>query len=296
MSKKTLILAFAVMLSFLPTAFAQDIVELPAEPAVGVSWSHPQKEYFSTEWKTSAITNVSTPSMEVYLAPEVIRTGTSVIIAPGGGLYALSIESEGRDVAKWFNAQGINAFVLRYRLVPSGEDGIKDLIKIATEDNDKRVRMTRDVIPYSVADGLSAVTYIRSKAEEWGIAKDKIGFMGFSGGGCVLLGMVNDAKVENSPDFYIPVYPGVDLNEPDPEVSTPPTLFIAAADDQLMPSRFFTRLYDRWVDAGVSTSIILYANGGHGFGTRIQGKHSDNWLEDAYSWMKAEGFVKEDSP
>jgi len=50
---------------------------------------------------------------------------TSFIVAPGGSLCALIIESEGIMVAKRLNTKGITAFVLEYRLVPTGEDGVK---------------------------------------------------------------------------------------------------------------------------------------------------------------------------
>ena len=43
---------------------------------------------------------------------------TAVIIAPGGSYERLAANHEGRQVANWFNAQGVTAFVLRYRLGP----------------------------------------------------------------------------------------------------------------------------------------------------------------------------------
>src|ERR1700723_2997379 len=42
--------------------------------------------------------------------------GTSVIVAPGGGYNHLSMDKEGRQVASWFNAMGVTAYVLQYRL------------------------------------------------------------------------------------------------------------------------------------------------------------------------------------
>ena len=46
------------------------------------------------------------------------RSGTAVIIAPGGAYRNLSMDSEGRQEAYWFNAMGVSAFVLKYRLTP----------------------------------------------------------------------------------------------------------------------------------------------------------------------------------
>ena len=63
------------------------------------------------------IMNVSAPTLTAYLPDPSTATGTSVLIAPGGGFVWLSIDSEGHDVAKWLAARGIAAFVLKYRLL-----------------------------------------------------------------------------------------------------------------------------------------------------------------------------------
>ena len=62
-------------------------------------------------------TDADTPTLTVYHAARV-ATGTGVIVAPGGGYGALAMDHEGRQVASWFNAMGVTAFVLRYRLGP----------------------------------------------------------------------------------------------------------------------------------------------------------------------------------
>jgi len=81
-----------------------------------------EKEYYSDIWGNQVVTNVARPTMQLFEPKN--PNGTSVIIAPGGGLYALSINSEGTEVAKWLNEKGITAFVLKYRLVPTGVDGV----------------------------------------------------------------------------------------------------------------------------------------------------------------------------
>ena len=68
------------------------------------------------------IRNVSDPTIEAYLPDPKIATGTGVVIAPGGGFHMLSYDNEGVEVAKWLNSIGIAAFVLRYRLLPTGDD------------------------------------------------------------------------------------------------------------------------------------------------------------------------------
>jgi acetyl esterase/lipase len=39
------------------------------------------------------------------------------------------------------------------------------------------------VIPLAIADGQQAVRLVRSHAREWGIARERIGILGFSAGG-----------------------------------------------------------------------------------------------------------------
>src|ERR1700750_2513957 len=84
---------------------------------------------------------------------------TAVIIAPGGSYGRLSANHEGRQVANWFNSQGVTAFVLRYRLGP------------------------RYHHPVEMGDAQRAIRYVRAHAEELGVRADRVGFMGFSAGG-----------------------------------------------------------------------------------------------------------------
>ncbi len=58
------------------------------------------------------------PAITVYMPPNTTGPMTAVIIAPGGSYQRLSMNLEGREPANYFNAMGIAAFVLRYRLGP----------------------------------------------------------------------------------------------------------------------------------------------------------------------------------
>lgn len=81
-------------------ALSQEIVPLPSENSLDILWKGPEKTYFSEIWQTQVVTNVSIPTMEVFRPDPTLTNGTSVIIAPGVGLYAHSINSEGNDVAR----------------------------------------------------------------------------------------------------------------------------------------------------------------------------------------------------
>ena len=60
----------------------------------------------------NAISNISNPSLLVY--PATKPNGKAILMCPGGGLSKISIGHEGRDMAAWFNAQGITYAVLKY--------------------------------------------------------------------------------------------------------------------------------------------------------------------------------------
>ena len=145
-------------------------------------WTHEELAYFSEIFNTEVVTNVAVPTLAPFLPGN--GDGTAVVIAPGGGFHALSINSEGNDVARWLSERGVAAFVLRYRTVPSGEDAVAELVKKAPER--ARADMAR-IAPLAGADGLAAMRLIRGRAREFGIDPARVGFMGFSAGGAVTM-------------------------------------------------------------------------------------------------------------
>lgn len=284
--KKTVALS---LLSFMTlVGFSQEIISLPANSSTTVTWQGDEKDYFSKIWNTQVVTNVSKPTMEVF-RPEK-PNGTSVVIAPGGGLYALSINSEGNDVAKWLNTKGITAFVLKYRLVPTGEDGVKE----ASEAGASIVSNVQPVLPLSVEDGLNAIVHVRNNSEKYNIDPSKIGFMGFSAGGAVTMGVTFNYTKENRPDFIVPVYPWMSVMKEDYKVPSdaPPMLIICASNDPLGLAPYSATLYSKWLANGKTVGLHMYAKGGHGFGMRKQNLPSDSWIEQFHEWAKAEGITK----
>jgi len=269
---------------------AQEIIEVPHEKASDLVWENNEKAYYSEIWQNDVVTNVSIPTMEVF-RPEN-PNGTSVVVAPGGGLYALSIKSEGTDVAKWLNEKGITAFVLKYRLVPTGKDGVKEITDEGASDPTKIIERASVVMPYSIADGLSAIQYVRENSETLKVSKDKIGFMGFSAGGAVTMGVAYNFKEGNRPDFLVPVYPwttAMPVKEA-PE-NAPPMVIVCATDDPLGLATGSIELYSAWQKAGKNPALHMYAKGGHGFGMKKQNLPSDNWIQRVYDWSVAEGIT-----
>src|SRR6476469_11126245 len=93
---------------------AQKVIPLYNGVAPGSeSWTWQEKAV-----KTGNMTmlfDVAKPTLTAFLPAK--PSGTAVIVAPGGAFHALAIDHEGIDLARWLNAKGITAFVLKYRLV-----------------------------------------------------------------------------------------------------------------------------------------------------------------------------------
>lgn len=273
---------------------AQKVIRLYSDAAPGSEhWKHQEKEYFSQIWNTQVVTNVVNPTLTVF-SPETDKAnGTAVIICPGGAFHALSINSEGVDVARWLAARGVTAFVLRYRLVQTGEDGVKEVMakmgnKPANIDSDNV-----DVVPLAVADGLAAVTYVRKHSAEFGVNPNRIGFMGFSAGGTVTASVAFQYSAENRPDFVAPVYVYMGAVKPaEVPKDAPPMFIVAASDDQLGLAPDSVKLYSQWIAAKKPAELHMYSKGGHGFGMRKQNLPSDQWIERFGDWLSLQGLLK----
>jgi acetyl esterase/lipase len=283
-------LSLMITIFMASSIYAQNMIPIPHETSENTTWVGEEKEYFSDIWQTPVVTNVSVPTMELF-QPEN-PNGVSVIIAPGGGLYALSIESEGTAVAKWLNKKGITAFVLKYRLVPTGEDGVKEISEEGATNPQRIGQRVAPVMPLSIADGLSAITYVRSNASNLKLDPNKIGFMGFSAGGAVTMGVTYNYGKANRPDFIVPVYPWTTVLpvQPAPK-NAPPMLVICASDDPLGLASGSVELYSSWLKIQKPVGLHMYAKGGHGFGMKKQGLPSDDWIQLFYDWAVAENIV-----
>ena len=274
---------------------SQKIVDLPFEPNPDVVWNTAENEYYSDIWQTEVVTNVSEPRLEVYEAEN--PNGTSVIVAPGGGLYGLSINSEGRDVAKWLNEKGITAFVLKYRLVPTGVDGVQDITDDSAKNPARVGERVAPVLPLSIADGLAAITYVRENAKDMQLDPNKIGFMGFSAGGAVTMGVTFNYVEANKPNFIVPVYPWMTvINKYTVPQDAPPMLVICATDDPLGLAKPSTDLYSAWLTNGKNVGLHMYSKGGHGFGMKQQNLPSDYWILRFYDWALVEGLTTTVTP
>ena len=223
------------------------------------------------------ITNVHNPSLTVYLPAAANASGAAVVVAPGGAHRFLAVEHEGHAVGQWLAEHGVAGCVLKYRL--HRQQG-------SPYDRDD-----------TIADGERAIRLVRSRADEWHIQPDRIGLLGFSAGGDVVLatsgasdpGEASAAdpidRVSSRPDFQVPIYAGgLDRNPPAISGDTPPTLIICATDDAFATGSADLFLAVR--KAGVPVELHLYGSGGHGFGLRPGRRAVDKWPERLVDWMR----------
>ncbi|MCC2669965.1 MAG: esterase/lipase [Armatimonadetes bacterium] len=231
------------------------------------------------------VSNVTDPTLAVFPAPAEKRTGAALIIAPGGAYQFLSWAHEGEEIARWFNGQGVTAFVLKYRVPTRSFDPGNKL---------------------ALMDAERSVSLVRSRAKEWGVDPAKIGFLGFSAGGHLGVNLENnwkqrayeaaDAADQTScrPDFVALIYPGgmMDKNDPTklapgmaPAADTPPT-FIAVAGDDKGCAEPSARYWLALRAAGVQSELHAYASGGHGFGMRSRAGTAATWPERCAEWMR----------
>ena len=282
-------------LLFLPMAAqAQKVIRLYPGAAPGSeNWKQAEKEFFSQTWQTQVVTNVVNPTLAAYLPDPATANGTAVIIAPGGGFHALSINSEGVDVAKWLNTKGVAAFVLRYRLVQTGEDGVKELMAKMGKGRIEVDANGTDVVPLAVADAFAAIGHVRKNAKEYGVAPNRIGFMGFSAGGTVTASVAFQYAADTRPDFVAPVYAYMGAVKPaEVPKDAPPMFLVAATDDQLGLALDSVKLYSQWIATKKTAELHLYAKGGHGFGMRKQNLPTDQWIERFGDWLGVQGLLK----
>lgn len=267
---------------------AQEIVNIRVDNVPpDVKWERPESSYYNDAWDTQTVGNVSSPTMEVF-RPEN-PNGSSMVICPGGGMYLLSIESEGNLVAKRLAELGVTAFVLKYRLVPTGKDGSQDL----TNDGMNVIVKAKNLLKYAHEDALNALEHVRENANEYNVDPNKIGLMGFSAGGAVTMEATYKSNELNRPDFIVPVYAWTTiLDEQDVPSYKPPMNAVCASDDPLMLAKGSVQLYSNWLAKGASAELHMYAKGGHGFGMKVQDLPSDQWLERVGEWMKMMGYLE----
>ncbi|HLH54039.1 MAG TPA: alpha/beta hydrolase [Verrucomicrobiae bacterium] len=235
--------------------------------------------------------NVSKPSIAVYQPAPEKRTGTAVIVCPGGGYQILAMDLEGTEVCEWLNSIGVTGVLLKYR-VP------------------KRTGLEKHTA--ALQDAQRAIGLVRLHAADWGIHTNKIGILGFSAGGhlAALASNQYESRTYPSvdeadtlscrPDFTLLIYPAyLTVKEQNDRIAaefnltsnTPPTFMAMAEDD---PIRVETVLfYAAGLEkAKVPLELHVYPTGGHGYGLRPAKDLVTTWPQRAADWMRSRGLIQ----
>jgi len=233
--------------------------------------------------KIHVITNVTVPTLTVF-QPAGKANGTAMVVLPGGSFRALAWDVDGLETAQWLAANGITAFVLKYRVTPpvKGESFGESLEDFA------RATQARRAI--AVADAEQAIRFVRSHARQYAVAADRVGIIGFSAGAMatVEVALVKDPAVR--PNFAVAMY-GAALTKEAPSAGAPPLFIAAAQDDPQLPAINSVEIFERWTRAGLPAELHIYEKGGHGFGFRRHDLPADRWPATFEAWLASHGYL-----
>lgn len=276
-----------------PPKFRHERIEAPRQPGaiplpVG-SLPRDRKEEWFLQNGEIGVRNVVQPTLMPVL-PAGHSTGTAVIVAPGGGFLGLSMDNEGWRIARWLANQGVAAFVLKYRVLPT-----PDSLEVFDERFNRMIGGEKvgfappeDTPPEPLADALAALRHVRENAQEYGVDPKRIGFMGFSAGGFLTRSVVAAAG-DDMPAFAAPIYPNM---KPMATPANAPPLFVLIAGDDFLLDRGGLGLVESWRAAKKPVEFHLLANGGHGFGYGRRGTASENWLPIFHHWLEVQGLLE----
>lgn len=283
--------AILMSLVYLNASAQEKVIRLYDGPAPGSeNWKQKETENRTNLWQTRVVFNVSDPTLTVVQPEAGTANGTAVVICPGGAFFALSIDSEGFEVARWLAAKGVTCFVLKYRLVEcKTSDPTREVMERGPLD-----QVVAPIVKLALADGDAAIGYVRKHASELGVNPDRIGIIGFSAGGTVAVSVAMNYTAETRPNFAAPIYPAYSWAIKDKGVPSdaPPIFVLAASDDPLGLAPQSVQIYQDWIAAGKTAELHLYSKGGHGFGMRKQNLPSDHWIERFADWLEVQGLLK----
>ncbi len=253
-----------------------------------------------------------TPTLTPFWPAPEKATGATILVFPGGGYTQLAAH-EGEPFARWLNDLGITAFVLKYRLYPSGYH-LQEIIQ----------------------DAARAVRTVRANAAEWKLDPKRIGVIGSSAGGhlAAVLSTQFDAGKADSPDpiervssrpdatilcYGFILFDGKTMANPKSRETalgkdvpdeialrfaparnvrkdTPPCFIWQTVEDAGVTVENAFAFASALRAAGVPFSLQLFEKGKHGIGLGVKEYKPDAvlhpWTRDCAFWLGEQGFTK----
>ena len=255
--------------------------------------------YPSTEKRTIEGFDKEPPFIE-FLKAKGTPNGITILVVPGGGYTHLSVDYEGTDVARFYNENGFDAWVLHYRLNDGEQKGHR--------------------FPDQYNDVTTAIRIVKSKAKD----AEKVGIIGFSAGGhlssmCATMHLAAEKEAKNPvqrfssrPSFAMLIYPVIDMNtkiahsgsrtmllgnDPDKKLAdslstqnrvtenTPPTFIVYSTDDDVVMVENGVRFYEALHQHNVPATIHIYDHGGHGYGLATEDPVVGMWPKLSVDWI-----------
>jgi acetyl esterase/lipase len=260
---------------------AREIALYPGTAPGSEKWNYPEKTAGTPEKPQAQ--NIVRPVLMYYPAEKANAVGTAMIVAPGGGFRTLMMSYEGVDVARRLNQAGVDAFVLKYRTIYVGADAPAN----GRGPSGTGPQAGQNVREMAGADGQQAVRVLRERAAEFGVLPHRLGMIGYSAGGGVLLSAVYGPP-DGRPDFAVPIYAAGANSNPPPE-GAPPLFIAVAADDQSVGFQGSIDLFGAWRKAGLPAELHIFQAGRHGFVTK--GGGADHYLDRVEEWLKLNGWL-----
>lgn len=241
--------------------------------------------------------------MTPYIAPGC--GNIAVIVCPGGSYFWHDSVTEGEEVARWLQAAGISAFVLDYRTA-----------KVPAFILHHRYVFRGNRYPDPQDDLRQAMRVLRNNADQYGIDPHRVGAMGFSAGGHLVMSVAELLPKAERPDFVVSVYPVVTMIEDcvhrrsrrgllgdDKQhdaalcellslerhvpADCPPVFLVNCIDDPVVDYRNSVLLDSALRAQSVRHVYMQFATGGHGFGAS-ESKGSPEcraWKESFLQWL-----------
>ncbi len=268
------------------------LIEIPAQPdaielGTGALPGATVPESWHSQYGSKFARNVTIATLRPFLPDPSKASGAAVIVAPGGGFRALSMENEGWNVARALADKGVAAFVLKYRLNQTPADLNEFARPVAPPTRRSSPNAMFAGISIQIADANAAFALIRANATKWHVDPDRIGMIGFSAGAALTMACTLNDK-EAKPAFIGNIYGP--LSAVKVPVDAPP-LFAAVASDDPFFSRNFG-LIESWRRANRPVEFHYYEQGGHGFGMYPKETTSTGWFDAYVSWLRMHGLLK----